>query len=1764
VKTFVLLFLVFFMSSYGVFAQRGRIIKAASTAAMDPNQDGYVSKTTAGFSTDGYNVDEFEITMFAIPQVGGDVAGDNTGPSCGITDLIPDNKGSSVYAVKDGNNLIFRFRVGDDNPSVESWTILLDTDGLYGVADPNATAGNPGFEVDITFIKRNNAGVYVYNINGIENCPTPQLSYPISSHFQISIADEVTCGDPDYFYDFYVPFDQLSSTFGITSNSGLRFVALTNVSATCAMAGQIADVSGVDNDAPDYAGCVTCAFAALVDNQCPTAIDDLCQTCGGFEKDKVNKPTIDVPVRAGQTVISGTCDPDIYIKVEVYSRIGGTDAAPIWSTTPREAQGNAANGTTWSVALSGPLQSFDRIVAKAQKDVNSVPCGTAGGNQASASVTVVQPNTAPIALNQSVNVTEDVASNISLTGTDTENDPLIFTVVSPPAHGSLSGTGATVLYTPNSNYFGPDSFTFHVSDGIFSSATPGTVTINVTPVNDAPVASNLVVTTAEETPKAITLAVTDVDGGPLSYEIVVGPAHGTLSGTGANITYTPAPNYNGSDSFTFRANDGTTDSNIATANITVTPVEDAPVANNQSITILEDQVRSIVLTGSDVDGDVLTFIIVANPGHGTLSGSGANITYTPAVNYNGSDSFTFKVNDGTSDSNIATVSITINPVNDSPVALNQALTTPEDTPLPIALNGVDVDGDPMTYSIVTPPLHGSLTGTGANITYTPDVNYNGSDNFTFSVVDGLITSNVATISISVTPVNDAPAASNQNVILPEDVSTSITLSATDLEGTALTYSIVTPPSHGILIGTAPNVTYSPALNYNGPDNFTFKANDGEFDSNNATVSITVTPVNDAPVANDQSINYLLNTPRAITLTGSDVEGSALTYIVLSNPSHGVLSGTAPNIVYTPDNGYTGPDSFTFKVNDGTTDSNVATVSLFLDPGVNVGPTANDQSIVLAEDVPTVIVLTATDPNADPLTFSIVSLPANGSVSISGANAVYTPALHYNGSDSFTFKANDGTVDSNIATVSLTITPVNDAPIANSQNVSTNEGIAKAISLTATDPDGDVVTYTIVTPPTHGSLTGTAPNLTYTPTPGFTGVDNLTFTANDGALDSSPATVAIIISSTNDLPVASSQNVNTNEDVLATITLTGIDADLDPLTYSVVALPLHGTLTGTAPNLTYTPALNYNGPDVIMFKVNDGTGDSNTATVSIAVSPVNDLPEAQSQTLTTPEDISLPINLVVSDPDDDAVTWVVVTLPLHGTLTGIGPNFTYQPNINYNGSDSFTFAANDGTTNSNTGTVSIDVTPVPDLPTAFDQGGASTTTQENVPIDITLVGSDPDGDALTYIIVTHPAHGTLTGSGPDQVYTPDAGYTGPDDFTFKVNDGTGDSNTATVTIMVVPVTNAPVADEQDLTLDEDSTIAFTLTASDVDGDLLSYTILSQVTHGSITGTLPTLTYTPAPNYNGADGLTFKVGDGSSDSNIATIGFTVTPVNDAPLLSPIPDLVMPEDSTRQVCLNAIDVDGELIIFGQPLNQSGGGTMIRDVAPFNFCYIFTPPPNYNGESLWTMSVSDASGATASADLKITITPVNDAPTAVDDLITVLRHVPTDGDVLANDMDIDGDAVAITLAPVTPPAHGTITLRADGSFTYQSERTYRGPDSMEYEICDPATPSLCSRATLSITIVDEPFKVYEGVTPNGDGDNDYLRIEGIDYYTENTVQIFDRYNNLVFEVRGYDNEEKVWRGQSNKGISGGGLPEGTYFYVVNLGDNSRPRNGFVVLKRN
>jgi M6 family metalloprotease-like protein len=337
---------------------------------------------------------------------------------------------------------------------------------------------------------------------------------------------------------------------------------------------------------------------------------------------------------------------------------------------------------------------------------------------------------------------EDNATVITLQGSGT-----VYTIVTPPSHGILVGTPPILTYVPYGDYNGTDSFTFTV-DG----STPGTISIQVDDANGtiadvAPVAIGYRVTLDEDTNTSTPFVGTDAnDGTTLTYMLVSGPTNGTLN---AGI-YTPNANYNGADSFTYKANDGTADSATVTVSITVTSVNDTPTASDQNIGVLKNINKSITLVASDVDtADTLTYQIVTAPTHGTLSGSIPNLTYAPTTNYIGNDSFTFKVNDGTIDSNTATVTITVSEVLSVPsiVASNTTLVAIVDTAITaITMNesaGGAVDSFSITPSLPaglsfntsTGEISGTTTSTSIVTTYTiTATNASGTDSETVDII----------------------------------------------------------------------------------------------------------------------------------------------------------------------------------------------------------------------------------------------------------------------------------------------------------------------------------------------------------------------------------------------------------------------------------------------------------------------------------------------------------------------------------------------------------------------------------------------------------------------------------------------------------------------------------------------------------------------------------------------------------------------------------------------------------------------------------------------------------------------------------------------------------------------------------------------------------------------------------------------------------------------------------------------------------------------
>jgi hypothetical protein len=373
------------------------------------------------------------------------------------------------------------------------------------------------------------------------------------------------------------------------------------------------------------------------------------------------------------------------------------------------------------------------------------------------------------------------------------------------------------------------------------------IAVTPPPANQAPVAASQTASTAEDRTVAIALAASDADGDPLSCRITSGPAMGTLSGNAPNLTYTPAADVNGTDSFTFVVNDGKTDSNTATVSITIAPVNDAPVAAAQLVSTLEDKAVGILLSASDKDGDPLNCRIVSGPAKGTLSGTAPNLTYTPKADANGSDSFSFLVNDGKADSNTATVSITINPVNDAPVAAAQVISTASDKPVTLVLSASDKDGDPLTYSIASSPIMGTLAGTAPNLTYTPNPDATGSDSFSFRASDGKANSNTASVSISITApesANSAPVFQSAQISRASGntaesyVGESLAGTAVDPDGDVVTYSKAAGPEWLVVAPTG-EISGIPPAAAEGLNSFTVRATDPKAAFTEATLEITI-------------------------------------------------------------------------------------------------------------------------------------------------------------------------------------------------------------------------------------------------------------------------------------------------------------------------------------------------------------------------------------------------------------------------------------------------------------------------------------------------------------------------------------------------------------------------------------------------------------------------------------------------------------------------------------------------------------------------------------------------------------------------------------------------------------------------------------------------------------------------------------------------------------------------------------------------------------
>jgi hypothetical protein len=803
--------------------------------------------------------------------------------------------------------------------------------------------------------------------------------------------------------------------------------------------------------------------------------------------------------------------------------------------------------------------------------------------------------------------------------------------------------------------------------------------------------------------------------------------------------------------------------------------------------------------------------------------------------------------------------------------------------------------------------------------------------------------------------NSPPSLQDDQARTDEDESVVIDVLANDSDADGDALEILAANTDGGAVEIVDGgIRVTPDADFFGAIHVDVEVSDGDAIEWSETI-VTVDPVNDAPTAAAASVTTGRNAQVAIALTGADVDDDTLVFELATEPAHGTLEGTVPDLVFVPAADYVGPDELTFIVRDAhDAASEPATVAIEVTAGAT--PVAEAVDAETLEDVAVDVALTASDADGDALTFVVATPPAHGTLGGAGATLTYTPDHDYHGPDSFTYTASDGVLTSAPALASISVTPVNDAPVASATIATTSEDTAVSIALSGTDVDGDTLSFAIAVAPARGAVVITGANALYAPTANLHGADSFAFTVSDGAATSATATVSIAVAAVPDAPVAQAQNVNAVEDQPLAITLVASDGDGDTLTYTIAAAPSHGSLTGTAPALAYTPAANYHGPDSLAFVASDGAQTTAPATVSIDVASVNDPPTAANATITLLEDHTAPFTLAGADVDGDALTFSIVTPPAKGTLTGTGASRNYAPNANTNGNDPFTYQVSDGQS-ATTAVVTLAVTPVNDQPVAQAQNANAV---EDQPLAIPLVASDGDGDTLTYTIATAPSHGTLTGTAPAVVYTPTANYHGPDSFAFVASDGAQTTAPATVSIDVASVNDPPTAANATVTLLEDQTKAFTLAGADVDGDAVTFSIVTPPAKGTLTGTGASRSYAPNANTNGNDPFTYQVSDGQS-ATTAIVTLAVTPVNDQPVAY---DDAAIATSGQTLTIHVADNDND--VEGDPLTvimvEFWGST--HGTATFSGGDIFyTPLPGFTGSEEFRYTIRDPSGAATTA---------------------------------------------------------------------------------------------------------------------------------------------------------------------------------------------------------
>ncbi len=1312
---------------------------------------------------------------------------------------------------------------------------------------------------------------------------------------------------------------------------------------------------------------------------------------------------------------------------------------------------------------------------------------------------------------------------------DVDGDDLAAFNVQVGANASVVDNGdGTYTVTPDTDFNGELGLTFDISDG--QETISSSIDLTVRPINDAPVPEDKTFEVEEDgtlifTDADLLTGATDIEGDNLTVEgVSYDGGDGILTDNG-NGTYTFAPNenFNGDVSFSFDVSDGT-DTVSANIDVNVTPVDDAPVSGNLAYSVDEDgsirlSQEQLLSQASDAEGDALTASNLSVDGNATVTqNDDGSFTITPDADFNGDIDISFDISDGTNTVQ-ATADLTVNPINDLPVPQDQQFSVEEDgtlifTDADLLAGATDIEGDNLTVEGVSYDGGDGILIDNGNGTYTfaPNENFNGDVNFSFDVSDGTDTVS-ANIDVSVTPVDDAPVSGNLAYSVDEDGSIRLSQEqllsqASDVEGDALTASNLSVDGNATVTQNDDgSFTITPDADFNGDIDISFDISDGT-NTVQATADLTVNPINDLPVPQDQQFSVeedgtLQFTDADLLAGATDIEGDDLSVTGISyEGTDGVLTDNGDGTYsFAPNENFNGDVNFSFDVSDGT-DTVSANVDVSVTP-VNDPPVAGSTSYTVHED--------------NSITISDAQLLANSSdlegdvsidsVSYSGSDGV----LQINGDGTYTFSPNENfngevTLDvvvadeegaTDVTTAGITVLEVNDPPVAGPTSYTIDEDSVLTFSesqvlLNASDVEGDVELVGISYDGPDGIFTvnddGTC---SFAPNENFNGQVQLDVTIRDEDGAEVDTVINVNVLPINDAPVSGDLAYSVDEDGAITLSQEQLlsqasDIEGDDLTASDLTVDGNATVTANDDgSFTITPDADFNGDIDIQFNITDGT-DTIQATADLTVNPVNDLPVPQDQQFSVEEDGTLQFtdaDLLAGATDIDGDNLTVDGISYTGSdgvLTDHGDGtYTFAPNENFNGDVSFSFGVSDGT-ETVPANVDVSVTPVNDPPVA---GSTSYTVDEDNAITISdeqlLANSSDVEGAVSIDSVTYSGTDGVFQDNGDGTYTfmPNENFSGDISLDVIVADEQGAIDETTAGITVIEVNDPPVAGPTSYTIDEDSVLTFSesqilANASDIEGDVELVGISYEGSDGIFTVNGDgTCSFAPNENFNGQVQLDVTIQDENGATVDTHINVDVLPINDPPVSGDLAYTINEDSSItlsqEQLLAKAGDIDSENL---EAINLS-----TDDNATIQYnddgSYTITPDENYNGDLDLTFDIIDNDGGSVQVGLDITVNPVNDLPQAQDQQFTVEEDgtlLFTDADLLEGASDIDGDDLSIENVLYTG-ADGVLTDNGDGTYSFAPNENFNGDVQFTFDVSD-GTGSTPAFIDVSVTPVNDP----------------------------------------------------------------------------------------------